>query len=157
MSSGSRCLHRPPHATAATAALVVSAGGIGEGARLLWVAMITSADNRPWPGDVPFGAGYASAGLPAPSIVRPCKLATIEAADADRLGRIAAPKRSAVTDAVASHLGRPWSGRPGPYPICADVRHRSLTLDGVIPALSRDESLGGTDESQSQRPQGPAP
>ena len=38
--------HRP--------ALVVSTGGIGENEGLLWVVMITSADNRPWPGDVAF-------------------------------------------------------------------------------------------------------
>ena len=88
-------------------ALVVSAGEIGDGARLLWVAMITSADNRPWPGDVPFGDGYGAAGLPAPSVVRPCKLATIEAIDAERLGRIPTPMRIAVMDAVESHLGRP--------------------------------------------------
>lgn len=88
-------------------ALVVSAGGIGEGGRLLWVAMITSADKRPWPDDVQFGDGYRAAGLPAPSVVRPCKLATIETADADRLGIIPAPMRMAVMAVIASHLGRP--------------------------------------------------
>ena len=36
-------------------ALVVSRGGLGEDGRLLWVAMITSAENRAWPEDVPFG------------------------------------------------------------------------------------------------------
>ncbi|MGO4263873.1 type II toxin-antitoxin system PemK/MazF family toxin, partial [Lysobacter sp. TAB13] len=36
--------HRP--------ALVVSHGGVGEGEGLLWVVMITSAENRSWPGDV---------------------------------------------------------------------------------------------------------
>ncbi len=87
-------------------ALVVSAGGIGEGGRLLWVAMITSAENRPWPGDVPFGDGYAAVGLPAPSVVRPCKLATIEAADADRLGKVPPSMRNSVMNRVAAHLGR---------------------------------------------------
>jgi len=69
--------HRP--------ALVVSKGAIGDGESLLWVAMITSAENRAWPGDVPFGNFYAQSGLPAPSVVRPCKLATIEARHAERL------------------------------------------------------------------------
>src|SRR6202035_1383666 len=55
-------------------ALVVSRGGLGENGRLLWVAMITSAENRAWPEDVPFGDSYAKAGLPAPSLIRPCKL-----------------------------------------------------------------------------------
>lgn len=73
--------HRP--------ALVVSAGRIGENGALLWVAMITSADNRPWAGDVPLGAQYREAGLPAPSVIRPVKTATIEAAHAEKLGSIA--------------------------------------------------------------------
>ncbi len=72
--------HRP--------ALVVSAGGIGDGEALLWVAMITSAENRPWPGDVPLGARYREAGLPAPSTIRPCKIATIEARQAQAIGRV---------------------------------------------------------------------
>ncbi len=69
-------------------ALVVSRGGLGEDSRLLWVAMITSAENRPWADDVPFGETYADAGLPAPSLVRPCKLATIESDHAEKIGRV---------------------------------------------------------------------
>jgi mRNA interferase MazF len=69
-------------------ALVVSKGSLGEDGRLLWVAMITSAENRAWPDDVAFGETYARAGLPAPSVIRPCKLATIEAGHAERIGRV---------------------------------------------------------------------
>jgi len=69
-------------------ALVVSRGGLGEDNRLLWVAMITSAENRSWADDVPFGETYAEAGLPAPSLVRPCKLATIESGHAEKIGRV---------------------------------------------------------------------
>jgi mRNA interferase MazF len=69
-------------------ALVVSRQGLGEGGRLLWVAMITSGENRAWPDDVPFGDTYASAGLPAPSVIRLCKLATIENDHAERIGRL---------------------------------------------------------------------
>ena len=72
--------HRP--------ALVVSDGGVGEDDRLLWVVMITSAENRGWPDDVDLGDDYRAAGLPAPSLVRTAKIATIEAVDADRLGAI---------------------------------------------------------------------
>ena len=50
--------HRP--------ALVVSKGGVGEGNG-------TSAENRAWPGDVSLGDLYAEAGLPAPSVIRPCQ------------------------------------------------------------------------------------
>ena len=50
-------------------ALVVSRGGLGEDRRLLWVAMITSAENRPWPDDIPLGTD-PEANLPArPSIL----------------------------------------------------------------------------------------
>jgi mRNA interferase MazF len=69
-------------------ALVVSRGGLGEDGRLLWVAMITSAENRAWPEDIPFGDTYAKAGLPAPSFIRPCKLATIESGHAEKIGRV---------------------------------------------------------------------
>ena len=68
-------------------ALVVSAGGIEEAHGLLWVVMITSAANRGWPGDVAV-TNLAAAGLPAPSVVRTAKIATIEASDAARLGKI---------------------------------------------------------------------
>jgi mRNA interferase MazF len=69
-------------------ALVVSRRGFGESGRLIWVAMITSAENRTWPDDVPFGDYYAKAGLPAPSLIRPCKLATIETDHAEKIGRV---------------------------------------------------------------------
>ena len=68
-------------------ALVVSAGGIEEAHGLLWVVMITSAENRGWPGDVPV-TNLAAAGLPVPSVIRTVKIATIEASDATRLGKI---------------------------------------------------------------------
>ena len=35
-----------------------------------------------------FGETYREANLPAPSIVRPCKLATIEGGDAEKIGRV---------------------------------------------------------------------
>lgn len=45
---------------------------------LLWVAMITSADNAPWPCDVPI-SDLARAGLPAASVIRPVKITCIDA------------------------------------------------------------------------------
>jgi mRNA interferase MazF len=57
--------------------------------------MITSAANRGWPGDVPI-SDLGMAGLPVQSIVRPAKIATIEARDADRLGALPVPDREAV-------------------------------------------------------------
>ncbi len=67
--------------------------------------MITSAENRPWPGDVTFGAAFEEAGLPAPSVVRAAKIATIEAGHAEKIG--AAP-RGILTDVdrmVRANLG----------------------------------------------------
>ncbi|MGB6175769.1 MAG: type II toxin-antitoxin system PemK/MazF family toxin [Methylocella sp.] len=89
--------HRP--------ALVLSKGGIGEGNDLLWVAKITSAENRARPGDVPFGEQFRKAGLPAPSVIRSCKLATIEARRAQPLGRIAPALMREVEAALRGYLG----------------------------------------------------
>ena len=71
---------------------------------LLWLAMITSAANRGWDGDVPI-TDLVMAGLPAPSIVRPAKLATIEARDAEKLGGLPLPDRPAVAARLQAMLG----------------------------------------------------
>lgn len=82
-------------------ALVVSNGVTGEGGSLLWVVMITSARNRPWVGDVPVPD---QTGLPAPSVVRPVKIATIEARHADRLGKLPADSCDVVMERVRTIL-----------------------------------------------------
>jgi mRNA-degrading endonuclease toxin of MazEF toxin-antitoxin module len=46
---------------------------------LIWLAMITSADNPAWPGDVQI-SNLKVTGLPAPSVVRPVKIACVESA-----------------------------------------------------------------------------
>ena len=71
--------HRP--------ALIISNGTVGDNGELLWVLMITSAENKPWTGDVRI-SGHSDAGLPAPSVIRTVKIATIEAAKASRLGQV---------------------------------------------------------------------
>jgi mRNA interferase MazF len=83
-------------------AFVVSGGGLSENGRLLWVAMITSAENRPWPDDVPFGETFVEAGLPAPSTIRPCKLVAIESGHAEKIGRASAE----LIDQVAAFMRR---------------------------------------------------
>ena len=85
-------------------ALVVSKGGIGEG-NGCFGSPYTSAENRAWPGDVSLGDLYAEAGLPAPSVVRPCKLATIEVRHAERLGHIEPALLRAVAKAIRGYLG----------------------------------------------------
>jgi mRNA interferase MazF len=89
--------HRP--------ALVIVAGAIEVTHGLLWVLMITSVQNRRWDDDVVV-SDLDRAGLPAPSVIRCAKIATIEAQDAERIGIIAQSDRTKV----AAHLGRILAG-----------------------------------------------
>lgn len=84
-------------------ALVVGAGGLDAGHGLLWVVMITSAENRGWPGDVEI-TDVRVAGLPAPSVVRTAKIATIDARDAGRLGSLPSVDRGAVAQCLSATL-----------------------------------------------------
>ena len=86
-------------------ALVVSRGAIGENDGLLWVVMITSAENRAWPGDLSLAEDLAAAGLSAPSVVRPCKIATIQAADVSPLGQVSPAMTDRVLAATRAYLG----------------------------------------------------
>lgn len=87
-------------------ALVVSSTELQERLGLVWVMMITSAKNRPWAGDVPV-SDEASAGLPAPSVIRCAKIATIEAARADRIGQLNAADRKLVDRMLERAMARP--------------------------------------------------
>ena len=92
-------------------ALVVSKAGLENRHGLLWVLMITSAENRGWLGDVPV-TNLVTAGLPVPSLIRTAKIATIEVSDAMKLGRVT----PAVLKEVLSHLGQALGMRPGTDP-----------------------------------------
>jgi mRNA interferase MazF len=78
---------------------------VGDNGLLLWVVMITSAENRPWPGDVSFGDAYEAAGLPIPSVVRPAKIASLETRRAEHAGRVAPELMRQVDAAIATILG----------------------------------------------------
>lgn len=97
-----------PHTDRATRqsrpALVVSTDALETTHGLLWVVLITSAANRGWPGDVPM-KDLARAGLPAPSVIRTAKIATIQSSDATRLGRIPATQLRQVTRRLVRLLG----------------------------------------------------
>lgn len=80
--------HRP--------ALVVAVPEAADGLPVLWVVMVTSAAHRRWPGDVVI-TELVGTGLPAPSVVRCARLATIDAEVAEPLGQLAAPDRHAVS------------------------------------------------------------
>jgi mRNA interferase MazF len=87
-------------------ALVISSAQMADAYGLLWVLMITSAENRGWAGDVTI-KNIAAAGLPAPSVIRSAKIATIDAADATRLGSISASLLKQVRSHVGRELGLP--------------------------------------------------
>jgi mRNA interferase MazF len=76
-------------------ALVLAAGDLQRKHGLLWLAMITSAAHYGWPGDVVISR-LEVAGLPAPSIVRPAKIATIDAEDAAPLGVLSEDERNPI-------------------------------------------------------------
>jgi mRNA interferase MazF len=82
-------------------ALVIAGEPIEAGQGLLWVLMITSAENRRWKYDVVV-SDLRRAGLPAPSVVRCVKVATIESRHAERIGDLHSSDRSRV----AGHLRR---------------------------------------------------
>ena len=84
-------------------ALVIAAGQLAEEYGLLWVAMITSAANRGWDGDVLISNNRAT-GLPIPSIVRPAKIATLDASDAEPLGKLPSRDRVSVAKCLAALL-----------------------------------------------------
>jgi mRNA interferase MazF len=84
-------------------ALVIAGGELQATHGLLWLAMITSAANRGWEGDVAI-SDIATAGLPIPSIVRPAKIGTVEARDAELLGRLPTSERMAIRDYFRSRL-----------------------------------------------------
>jgi len=65
--------------------------------------MVTSAIHRRWKGDVLISS-LAEAGLPAASLVGPAKIATIEAKDADVLGRLPAQDRDVLTTILQEHF-----------------------------------------------------
>lgn len=86
-------------------ALVISNARLHDAHGLAWVLMITSAENRGGPDDVAV-RDLASAGLPAPSVIRTAKIATIDSAAAGKIGVVSA----AVLGQVMKRVGRILGG-----------------------------------------------
>jgi mRNA interferase MazF len=82
---------------------VVSSASLQDVHSLLWVVMVTSAENRGWPSDVSI-TGLARAGLPVASVVCPAKIATIDAADATKLGSVSGTQLRKVMDSIGQEL-----------------------------------------------------
>ena len=68
-------------------ALVVAVSVVPAAPDLLWVLMVTRAGNWGWPDDVAV-LDVIVAGLPAASVVRSARIATIKARDAKRIGSL---------------------------------------------------------------------
>jgi mRNA interferase MazF len=94
-------------------ALVVAADGLQQDHGLLWVLIITSAENRGWPGDVEV-TDLAMAGLPAPSVIRTAKIATIEAKEAERIGSLTRMERGMVAQHLVAALAQATDKQPSP-------------------------------------------
>lgn len=84
--------------------LVVATAGSDDAPFLLWVVMITAAENRPWSGDIAIPE-FAAAGLPIPSVVRTAKISTVDLARAEARGQVAPATLAAVRAAIARRLG----------------------------------------------------
>lgn len=84
-------------------ALVIAAGDLSARHGLLWVLMITSAENRGWASDVTV-SDIAAAGLPAPSVVRTAKIAVVDAREAQPLGILPEVDRAPVSRELRLHL-----------------------------------------------------
>lgn len=85
-------------------ALVVSGPALGKPYDLVWVMMITSAENAGWPTDLPI-RDLARAGLPAPSVIRPAKIACIEHTRiVRRAGKLSDADMRAVSRALKAFL-----------------------------------------------------
>ena len=86
-------------------ALVVSSRELQELHGLLWVLMITSARHHRRAGDVEI-RDLERAGLPAPSVVRCAKIATVESGKARALGTLESAQWKWVCSVLDRALGK---------------------------------------------------
>lgn len=98
-------------ATRRAPAVVIALPPSGIRRPLLWVMMITSADNRRWPGDVDIG-DLAATGLPMPSVIRPAKIAVIEQRQIEKKGHLAPPDAELLRRAMETMLHPLLAPRP---------------------------------------------
>ena len=67
--------------------------------------MVTSVENAGWPDDVLLGPDYIRAGLPAPSVIRPAKIASVTEDSATHLGRLPEPYLPRVLATMRHAIG----------------------------------------------------
>lgn len=86
-------------------AIVVNSPQLQDKYSLVWLAMVTSADNRGWDCDV-LVKDLKSAGLPAASLVRTAKIATVDSERiVRRIGKLAAKDARIVARHIRDFLG----------------------------------------------------
>lgn len=86
-------------------AIAVSTNHLSAKYGLIWLVMVTSADNRRWDCDVDV-SDLDSAGLPAPSRIRAAKLATIDSDRVvQRVGRLTTRDARALEAQLRLFLG----------------------------------------------------
>ena len=84
-------------------ALVISNGKVSLDHGLVWLAMITSAENYKWSGDVDVAG--AATGLTSPSLIRSAKLATVDTSRIIRVaGKVSDETWSEVFSALQDNL-----------------------------------------------------
>lgn len=84
-------------------ALVIGTRPVGLEGLLTWTLMITNARRESWPGDVDIPNSEAI-GLLIPSKVRSAKIAAVETATAERLGRLDPATLNEVIALVRANL-----------------------------------------------------
>jgi mRNA interferase MazF len=85
-------------------AVVISEAVVSDRYKLAWLAMITSAANARWDCDVDI-ADLKTAALPAPSRIRPVKIATVDVARiVRRIGHLSAADIKALKKKLISFL-----------------------------------------------------
>ncbi len=83
-------------------AVVVSASAVSERYKLVWLAMITSAANPRWDCDIDI-SDIKPMHLPAPSRIRPVKIATVDVGRiVRRIGHLSAADAKALKSKLAT-------------------------------------------------------
>jgi len=85
-------------------AVVISGDTLARDNGLLWVSMITSSENAGWPGDIEI-SDTGTAGLKHSSVIRPAKLATVEAASVKTIGKLEPTVAKELQKQIAAYLG----------------------------------------------------
>ena len=85
-------------------ALVIGTVSPSSDMQLLWVLMITSAENRGWHGDISLEQSYIECGLNVPCVIRTAKVSTVEARRARRSGSVPDEVLAAVRKTLKRQL-----------------------------------------------------